>query len=137
MYRAISLAFLIVLALPAPAAAGAQAEELLADVQQWLDGTRDLSGRFEQELLSGALGVGIEESGEWYLRRPGQLRFDYRQPETKVAVVNRGETLLWVEEDDHTVRGRLDAQSDLLAASLSGAMEFEPARPVIQHDGER
>ena len=115
MIKEISLALLLVAPLPA-----SEAEGLLASLQDWLDGTRDLRGSFEQELLSGALGTGIEERGDWYLRRPGQLRFDYRDPETKVAVVSGDETLLWIEADDHTVRGRLDRDNDLLVTLLAG-----------------
>ncbi len=32
-------------------------------VQEWLDGTRDIEARFEQTMMSGALGIGVEESG--------------------------------------------------------------------------
>ena len=104
----------------APSAVAGQADELLDDFQRWLDQTRDLSGQFEQELLSGAMGTGIEESGRWFVRRPGQLRFDYRRPETKVAVVNGTETLLWIEADAYAERGTLDGQNDLLVALLAG-----------------
>ena len=66
------------------------------------------------------MGTGIEESGRWFLRRPGQLRFDYRRPENKVAVVNGTDTLLWIEADDYAERGTLDSQNDLLVALLTG-----------------
>jgi outer membrane lipoprotein carrier protein len=104
----------------APSAVAGQADELLDGFQGWLDQTRDLSGQFEQELLSGAMGTGIEESGRWFLQRPGQLRFDYRHPENKVAMVNGTETLLWIEADDYTERGTLDSQNDLLVTLLTG-----------------
>lgn len=122
MFRAFSLALLIAWAHSASASSplADPAGEVLAEVQRWLDGTHDLSGEFEQELLSGALGTGTEESGQWYLRRPGQLRFDYHAPETKVALVNGDETLFWVEQDEQTVRGRLDEGQDLLVALLVG-----------------
>jgi outer membrane lipoprotein carrier protein len=112
------------LAVPAPAEAG-QAEDLLSSFQQWLDATRDLSGQFEQELLSGAMGTGIEESGRWFLRRPGQLRFDYLRPENKVALVNGVETLLWIEADDYAERGTLDSQNNLLMALLTAEQPLE------------
>lgn len=120
MLKASSLAPVILLWLAAAPAGAGQAEELLAGFQRWLDGTRDLSGQFEQELLSGAMGTGIEESGRLFVRRPGQLRFDYRRPETKVAVVNGTETLLWIEADAYAERGTLDSQNDLLVALLTG-----------------
>jgi len=120
MFKANSLASIILMWLAAAPSMAGQADELLTGFQRWLDETRDLSGQFEQELLSGAMGTGIEESGRWFLRRPGQLRFDYRRPETKVAVVNGTETLLWVEADASVERGSLDGQSNLLVALLTG-----------------
>ena len=134
MLMNVSLALLLAAALPANAAVADQAEGVLESLQTWLDGTRDLRGTFEQELLSGALGTGIEERGNWYLRRPGQLRFDYIDPETKVAVVSGNETVFWVEADDHIVRGRLDRDNDLLVTLLAGERPlrdlFEPSIDV-------
>jgi len=138
MLKTISLAPILVVWLAAAPSAAEHADELLAGFQHWLDGTRDLSGEFEQELLSGAMGTGIEESGRWFLRRPGQLRFDYQRPERKVAVVNGTETMLWIEADEYAERGTLDAQNDLLVALLtadrplhelfSAGIDVEPVR---------
>jgi len=104
--------------------------------------------------LSGAMGTGIEESGRWFLRRPGQLRFDYRHPESKVAVVDGTETLLWIEADAYAERGTLDSQNDLLVALLTGddplgelfepGIDVEPVRrgrvrlrllPILEQEG--
>ena len=120
MREFISLASILSIWLAAGPCGAGQADDLLAGFQRWLDGTRDLNGQFEQELLSGAMGTGIEESGRWFVRRPGQLRFDYRRPEVKVAVVNGTDTLLWSEADEYTERGSLDGQNDLLVALLTG-----------------
>ena len=121
MFKKTSLASILLLLLaPGSAPAATPAEELLVGFQRWLDATRDLSGNFEQELLSGAMGTGIEEHGRWFVRRPGQLRFDYRSTENKVFVVNGTDTLLWIEADDYTERGMLDSENDLLVALLIG-----------------
>ena len=120
MLKVFSLAPMILLSLAAAPPIAGQADELLNGFQRWLDETHDLSGRFEQELLSGAMGTGIEESGRWFVRRPGRLRFDYHRPETKVAVVNGTETLMWIEADAYTERGTLDGQNNLLVALLIG-----------------
>ena len=123
MLKKTSLALILLLPLTAASApVSAPAEELLAGFQRWLDATHDLTGSFEQELISGAMGTGIEEQGRWFVRRPGQLRFDYRSPETKVVVVDGSETLLWIEADDYTERGTVDSQPDLLVALLTGEL---------------
>jgi outer membrane lipoprotein carrier protein len=99
----------------APDAAG-----LVAGLQQWLDGTRDLEGRFAQQLVSGALGAGEEESGWLYIQRPGRMRWDYLDPERKVALVDGDRTWLYLEEEEQLLLGRLDEQGDLLPRLLAG-----------------
>jgi outer membrane lipoprotein carrier protein len=101
---------------PAAATAGDPVEGLAA----WLDGTRDLTCRFEQRLLSGALGAGTRESGVFHLRRPGRLRWEYTSPESKTAIVEGDRTLLYLPEDRQLIRGRLDPAQDLLPALLAG-----------------
>jgi outer membrane lipoprotein carrier protein len=97
-------------------------------LQDWLDGTRELEGRFEQTLASGALGTGLEESGRIYLRRPGKMRWDYLEPERKVALVEGQATRLYLEEDRQLWEGRLE-DSGLLAALLAGS---EPVSAVFE-----
>ena len=86
----------------------------------WLEGTRDLTCRFEQRLLSGALGAGTRESGVFYLLRPGRLRWEYDDPEPKTAIVDGDRTLLFLPEDRQLIRGRLSPDEDLLPALLAG-----------------
>lgn len=95
-------------------------EELLAGIQAWLDGTRTLQGGFEQQLVSGALGSGMEESGRLYIGRPGRMRWDYIDPERKVALVDGELTWLWVEEEGQMMLGRLGEQGELLPRLLAG-----------------
>lgn len=101
-------------------AAAADAPGVLEGVQRWLDATRDLQGRFEQTLVSGAMGTGVTESGELFIKRPGRMRWDYLDPERKVALVDGSATSLYIEEDGELVHGRLDGESDLLTTLLTG-----------------
>ena len=89
-------------------------------LQRWLDGTRQLQCNFVQELLSGALGSGLKESGRLYIARPGRMRWDYLEPERKVALIDGQRTSLYVEEDRELVHGRLDGEGELLPALLVG-----------------
>ena len=102
------------------ASAGDEAAMVLARVQAWLDGTKDLQAGFTQTLVSGALGAGLEESGAMYLERPGRMRWDYLEPERKIALVNDQRTTLYLIEDAQLIRGRLDSESDLLPTLLAG-----------------
>jgi len=114
------------IALPALLAAGlAGAGELdapavLGRVQAWLDGTRDLEARFEQTLISGAFGTGVEESGRLYLERPGRMRWDYTDPEVKIALLDGDRTWLYLEEERQLWEGRLDPADSLLPTLMAG-----------------
>jgi len=95
-------------------------------LQAWLDATKELEGRFEQTLASGALGTGLEEAGRFYLHRPGRMRWDYLEPERKVALIEGQTTRLYLEEDAQLWEGRLE-DGGLLAALLAGGEPVEAA----------
>ena len=105
--------------------AGLDSIAVAQGLQRWLDGTRSLERDFEQSLASGALGAGLEESGRFYLERPGKMRWDYDSPERKVAIVIGSATRLWIEEDAQMWEGQLDGDA-LLALLLTGD------RPLVE-----
>lgn len=112
-------AFLL-LATRAPAAAEPKASEVTAKVQAWIDGTRDLTCRFEQTLVSGAFGADLRESGKLHLLRPGRIRFDYLDPEKKTALLVGDRTLLYLPEDRQLIEGKLDEDEAALPGLLAG-----------------
>jgi outer membrane lipoprotein carrier protein len=115
---------LLMVAVAATPAAAERAELGAADIveglQRWLDGTDDLRGRFEQRLVSGALGSDLAETGDFYIARPGRMRWDYREPERKIAIVDGDSTWLFLEEDEQLILGRLEEQGELLPRLLAG-----------------
>ncbi len=124
---------------PEPGAAEVSAETVLGQLQRWLDGTRDLQGRFEQQLLSGALGADVEESGRLYVQRPGRMRWNYTHPEEKVALVDGLRTWLYVAEDRQLILAGLDSENELMAVLLTGrgrlADLFDPSLEASPNDG--
>jgi outer membrane lipoprotein carrier protein len=112
--------------LAALAAAGASAEapgsaQVLAGLERWLEGTRDMECRFEQRLVSGALGAGAVESGTLKILRPGRMRWDYRKPEAKIAILDGDRTFVYLPSDRQWIRGRLASQGAGLGTLLGGA----------------
>jgi outer membrane lipoprotein carrier protein len=101
-------------------AAGPAPEAVVQGFQGWLDGTETLQGKFEQTMISGALGTGLVESGRMYLERPGRMRWDYLEPERKVALLDGGLTRLYLEEEREMIEGRLEDESELLPELLAG-----------------
>ena len=93
---------------------------VLAGLQSWLDGTSTLEMRFRQSLISGALGTTASESGRMYLERPGKLRWDYLDPEKKVALLLGDKTALYLEDERLLSRGRLSGEEGLFPRLLAG-----------------
>lgn len=98
----------------------AEKTAVLAGLQSWLDGTATLEMRFRQSLISGALGTTASESGRMYLERPGKLRWDYLEPEKKVALLLGDRTALYLEDERLLSRGRLSAEEGLFPRLLAG-----------------
>ncbi len=97
------------------------AAEVLAGIQRWLDGTEDLQGRFSQRMESGAFGESEEESGRLFVERPGRMRWEYDQPESKLALIDGPRTWFYVESENELYLGLLDETTELLPLLLAGA----------------
>lgn len=119
--RAAALAVAILAAwagpcIPSPVRAeGARAPaELLAAVEQRYASLGSLVADFTQVYRSVGLGQEVTERGKLYVRRPGLMRWDYREPERKAFLVEAVrdepgmvETLSYVPADLTAVRGRV------------------------------
>lgn len=125
---------LLVVASSAPAVSspGASATEAFAD---WMERSRTLEGRFEQVLLSSALGAGPSERGRVYLERPGRVRWEYEDPEPKTALVLGDRTLVYLPADHQVLRGRLEPGS-ILPRLLAGGTELREAFDLAVADGK-
>ncbi len=81
---------------------------------------------FTQSFESQALGKGIEEEGVLYVKIPGMMRWDYLNPEKKLAICNGSDTWLYLEEDNTVIKGRLDPSKGNIAilSLLSGRADL-------------
>jgi outer membrane lipoprotein carrier protein len=103
-----------------PRAAAPDSDGVVAGLQRWLDGTSSLTARFKQSLVSGALGTQASESGVLYLERPGKLRWDYREPDPKIALLLGDRTFLYLEADQQYLRGTIGTEQALFPRLLAG-----------------
>ena len=94
---------------------------VVSGLQVWLDGTSTLDMRFRQSLVSRALGTTGDERGRVYLERPGKLRWDYLEPDRKVALLIGDRTELYLEDDRQFIRGRLSPEHGLFPRLLAGS----------------
>ncbi|HXV78116.1 MAG TPA: outer membrane lipoprotein carrier protein LolA [Candidatus Polarisedimenticolaceae bacterium] len=112
----------------------------VAGLQAWLDATDDLEAAFSQALVSGAFGAGLEEAGRLYVKRPGRMRWDYRDPDRKIAIVDGDRTWLYLEEEAQLMLGRLGEHGTLLPALIVGDRaldELFEAELVPAAEGQR
>jgi len=92
------------LAGPAAAAAAppASAEELARRLEQRQRSLSDLTARFVQTYRSGVIGREVIERGVVSIKRPGRMRWDYREPEKK-TFVSDGKTFYFYVPADRQV----------------------------------
>lgn len=129
--------FVFGMALVGAATSANRAADATADVlfTRWMEQTRTLEGRFEQVLLSSALGAGPSEKGRVYLERPGRVRWEYEDPEPKTAMVMDGRTLVYLPADHQLLRGKLEPGS-ILPRLLAGGTALREAFELAVVEGE-
>ena len=110
-------------------------------VQRWLDSWQRLAGRFQQAVSSPTLPADQVESGRFEISRPDRMRWDYQQPERKLAVTDGVETWLYLPDDRQVIRGRLETlrRDGAVALLLSGGLRlrevFQVAHEEVAADG--
>jgi len=119
---------LIVLALLAPAppatpASGPDADlarSLVRRVEERHGRTADLVARFTQSYRSGMLGREVVERGVVSIKRPGRMRWEYKDPEAKLFVSDGRTFYFYVPADRQVVVSEQDAERSLAGRLLSG-----------------
>jgi outer membrane lipoprotein carrier protein len=119
---------LTVLALLAPAppahpAAGPEkdlARSLVRRVEERHARAADLVARFTQSYRSGMLGREVVERGVVSIKRPGRMRWEYKDPEAKLFVSDGRTFYFYVPADRQVVVSAQDAERSLAGRLLSG-----------------
>jgi outer membrane lipoprotein carrier protein len=107
-----------------PAAATADdaalAASVLTRVEQRAARTIDLVARFSQSYRSGMLGREVVERGVVTIKRPGRMRWEYKDPEPKLFVTDGKTFYFYVPADRQVIVSEQDPQRSLAARLLSG-----------------
>ncbi len=137
---ALALAALLTAA-PPPAAAGdaALAQSLLKRIEEHNARTADLVARFSQSYRSGMLGREITEHGVVSIKKPGRMRWEYKDPEPKLFISDGKTFQFYVPADRQVIVSEQDEQRSLAARLLSGkaglAEEFSASLESPQEEG--
>ena len=106
------------------AAAAAEADDsargLVRAIEEHHARTTDLVARFSQSYRSGMLGREIVERGIVSIKRPGLMRWEYKDPEAKLFVTDGHTFYFYVPADRQVVVSEQDARHSLAARLLSG-----------------
>ncbi|HEY8232880.1 MAG TPA: outer membrane lipoprotein carrier protein LolA [Vicinamibacteria bacterium] len=81
----------------------------------------DMVARFSQSYRSGMLGREIVERGVVSLKRPGRMRWEYKDPEPKLFLSDGRTFYFYVPADKQVVVSEQDPKHSLAARLLSGA----------------
>ena len=85
------------------------ADELVQRLQSAYRRLETLQAEFTQSLHSLALATPQRESGTLYVHRPSRMRWEYRKPEHKLAVVDGEHTWLYIPAEGQVFVGSLAA----------------------------
>lgn len=109
-----------VLLAASPAADRSVAESVVRLIEQRHAGAGDLTARFVQVYRSGLLGREVTERGVVSIKRPGRMRWDYKDPEAKTFVSDGRSFFFYVPADRQVVVRRQDDERSIPSLLLSG-----------------
>jgi outer membrane lipoprotein carrier protein len=115
---------------PTPASDADLARSLLRRVQERHAADADLVARFSQSYRSGLLGREVVERGVVSVKRPGRMRWEYKDPDRKLFVSDGRTFYFYVPADKQVIVAQQDPERSLAGRLLSGRAglleEFEP-----------
>jgi outer membrane lipoprotein carrier protein len=123
MPAALFLTVLAQLAPPSPATpttGAGLARSLVRKVEERHGRAADLVARFSQSYRSGLLGREIVERGVVSIKRPGRMRWEYKDPEAKLFVSDGRTFYFYVPADRQVVVSEQDVERSLAGRLLSG-----------------
>lgn len=102
-------------------ASGAEAGELTAKqvadrIQKTYESTKDFQAAFQQEYFSQALGRKKSSSGFVYIKKPGRMRWDYKEPRPKHFVADGKALYIFDPELEQVMVDRSFSGSNLTTA---------------------
>ncbi len=108
---------------PAPAATARSASEVVAEVQKFYAGIKQVTATFRQSVTNNTFGSTKTSDGTVWLMKPGKMRWDYlekKQGVTKVkkSFISNGSYLYVVEHDNKQVVKK-NLQNDLMPVAVT------------------
>jgi outer membrane lipoprotein carrier protein len=96
------------------------ARSLVRRIEERHARTADLVARFTQSYRSGMLSHEVVERGIVSIKRPGRMRWEYKDPEAKLFISDGKTFYFYVPADRQVVVAEQDSERSLAARLLSG-----------------
>lgn len=118
-------------------------QDVLKKLQARYEQTKDLQADFQQTTRIEGFATPLTSSGVMSIKKPGLLRWDYRDPTVEEIYVNRNEVMMYVPEHKQVLVGKLtqmaasQAPLQLLqgVAKIDEQFEIEPTRGGERGEG--
>ncbi len=85
----------------------AKVNDVVGQVDDRYAKTQDLQGTFTQETIIEGFESGFKSTGQFYLKKPGLLRWDYLEPSKEHIYVDGDAVMMYVPEHQQVVKGTL------------------------------
>ena len=84
-----------------------KADDVVSRIDDRYAKTQDLQGKFTQETIIEGFESGFKSTGQFYLKKPGLLRWDYLEPSKEHIYVDGDAVMMYVPEHQQVVKGTL------------------------------
>jgi outer membrane lipoprotein carrier protein len=105
----------------------AEVREVVKKIQARYEQTKDLQAEFTQLTRIEGFATPLTSSGNLYIRKPGRLRWDYREPDVQEIYVHGNDLMMYVPQHKQVLVGRLTqmAASQAPLQLLQGAAKLD------------
>jgi outer membrane lipoprotein carrier protein len=81
--------------------------EVVKKIQARYEKTKDLQALFVQKTRIEGFSTPVTSTGRFFIKKPGRLRWDYREPATEEIYVNKDDVKMYVPEHKQVLVGKL------------------------------
>lgn len=106
-----------------------EVREVVKKIQSRYEQTKDLQAEFRQVTKIEGFATPLTSSGNLFIKKPGRLRWDYREPDVQEIYVNGNELMMYVPQHKQVLVGKLTQ----MAASQAPLQLLQGAARLDQH----
>ncbi len=106
-----------------------EVREVVKKIQARYEQTKDLQAEFRQVTTIEGFATPLTSSGSLYIKKPGRLRWDYREPDVQEIYVTGNDLMMYVPQHKQVLVGKLTQ----MAASQAPLQLLQGAAKLEQH----